>query len=188
VVIDAIRRHLQGDGTNPRPIPEMDRELIERHLLRVTLNAKEVMLHLRTDTGTGSPLGRDDPIFVGTARATIAIPWTVPTATPVKGIVHVPAHNTPMKSGSREILLIAIAKARKWIKEVERGNSFADIARREGKAERRIRKLVSLAFVSPRVITAVIDGTAPAGLTATALAAGPPYSWAEQEQWLSRQQ
>jgi hypothetical protein len=30
----AIRRHLQGSGTDPRSIPETDRELIERHLLR----------------------------------------------------------------------------------------------------------------------------------------------------------
>jgi hypothetical protein len=41
---------------------------------------------------------------------------------------------------------------------------------------------VRLAFVSPRIITAVIDGTAPAGLSATALASRLPYSWAEQEQ------
>jgi hypothetical protein len=42
----------------------------------------------------------------------------------------VPAHNTPMKPGSRETVLIAIAKARKWITDVERGQSFADIAHR----------------------------------------------------------
>jgi hypothetical protein len=39
VVADAIRRHMQGSRTNP--IPETDRELIERHLLRVTLGTKE---------------------------------------------------------------------------------------------------------------------------------------------------
>ncbi len=52
----------------------------------------------------------------------------------------------------------------------------------EGKAERHIRRLAPLAFVSPRIITAIIDGTASAALTATALATGLPYSWAEQEQ------
>jgi len=59
-------------------------------------------------------------------------------ATLLKGI-HAPAHNTPMKPGSREVLLIAIAKARKWIKDVERGQSFAAIAGQEGKAERHVR-------------------------------------------------
>ena len=112
----------------------------------------------------------------------LTIPWAVTAAAPVKGIVHVPAHNTPMKPGSREIMLVAIAKARKWIKEATQGQSFAEIACREGKAERHVRRLTSLAFVSPRIITAIIDGTAPAAVTATALAGTLPYSWAEQEQ------
>jgi site-specific DNA recombinase len=83
---------------------------------------------------------------------------------------------------ARQDLLIATAKARKWIGDLERGQGFADIARREGKAERHIRHLVPLAFVSPRIISAIMDGTAPAGLTATALTRRMPYSWAEQEQ------
>ena len=110
----------------------------------------------------------------------IAIPWTVPAAAPVKGIAHVPAHNTPMKPGRRELLLIAIAKARKWIKDAERGQSFADIARREGMAERHLRHRMPLAFVSPRIVTAIMDGTAPAGLTVTKLADNLPDSWAAQ--------
>jgi hypothetical protein len=31
-VLDAIRRHLQGDGTAPQPIQQTDRELINRYL------------------------------------------------------------------------------------------------------------------------------------------------------------
>ena len=113
---------------------------------------------------------------------TLTIPWAVPAIAPLKGVVHVPAHNTPMKPGSREIMLVAIAKARGWIKEAAQGQSFAEIACCEGKAERHVRRLTSLAFVSPRIITAIIDGTAPAAVTATALAPALPYSWAEQEQ------
>src|SRR5665811_2528600 len=41
--------------------------------------------------------------------------------------------------------------------------------------------LAPLAFVSPRIITAIVDGTAPADLTVTGLAKALPYSWAEQE-------
>jgi hypothetical protein len=93
-----------------------------------------------------------------------------------------------MKPGSRERLLMAIAKARKWIQEIERGQSFADIARRERKAERHIRHLVPLAFVSPRIVTAIMDGTAPARLTTTPLVVGLPYSWAEQEQRIGMRQ
>ena len=94
-----------------------------------------------------------------------------------------PAHNTPIKPGRREALLIAIAKARKWIDDLAHGRaaSFAVIARREGKVERHIRLLAPLAFVSPRIVSALLDGTAPADLTPTKLARALPYSWAEQE-------
>jgi site-specific DNA recombinase len=162
VVADAIHRHLQGSRTNP--IPETDRELIERHLLRVTLGTKELMLRLRQDAPGNDPAGGDDDPILADAATTpvpIAIPWTAPTAPSTKGISYLPAHNTPMKPGSRQLLLIAIAKARNWMKDVERGHSFADIARQEGKAERHIRHLAPLAFVSPPIITAIIDGTAP---------------------------
>jgi site-specific DNA recombinase len=188
VVVNAIRGHLRGDGPEPKLIPGADRELVKRHLLGVKVGAKEVTVHLRADiAGSVAAAGLGDPVAddADIAPTVIAIPWTASAATPMKGIAHVPAHNTPMKPGSREILLTAIAKARKWIKDVERGLSLADIARREAKAEHHIRNLVPLAFMSPRIVTAIIDGTAPPGLTATAIARRLPYSWAEQEQHVS---
>jgi site-specific DNA recombinase len=48
--------------------------------------------------------------------------------------------------------------------------------------ERHIRLLVPLAFASPRVISAIAEGTAPADLTVPGLARALPYSWAEQDQ------
>ena len=80
-------------------------------------------------------------------------------------------------------MLIAIAKAREWINDIRLGRitSFAEIAKREGQGERHIRLLAPLAFVSPRIIAAIVDGTAPADLTVTGLARALPYSWAEQD-------
>jgi len=84
---------------------------------------------------------------------------------------------------SRDALLTAIAKARGWIDDIRLGRiaSVAEIAKREGRGERHIRLLAPLAFVSPRIIAALLDGTAPADLTVTGLAKALPYSWAEQE-------
>jgi site-specific DNA recombinase len=81
-------------------------------------------------------------------------------------------------------LLLAIAKARAWLDDLGEGRtaSFTEIATREGKVERHIRLLAPLAFVSPRIIAAIVDGTAPADLTVTGLAKALPFSWAEQEQ------
>ena len=164
-----------------------DRDLIERHVERITLTPKHITLQMRP-TSDAAPAGMvaEDPGHnaIGDLRgATIAIPWSGPMPATVKGIVHVPAHNTPIKPARRETLLTAIAKARQWIDDMAQGRTatFAQIARREGKVERHVRLLAPLAFLSPRIVAAIIDGSAPANLTATSLARALPFSWAEQE-------
>jgi hypothetical protein len=52
--------------------------------------------------------------------------------------------------------------------------------------ERHIRLLAPLAFLSPLIIAAIADGTAPADCTLTGLAKALPYSWAEQERAILR--
>jgi site-specific DNA recombinase len=101
----------------------------------------------------------------------------------VKGILHEPSEKPAMKPESRDALLTAIAKARGWIDDIRLGRlaSFAEIAKREALCERHIRLLAPLAFLSPRIIAAIVDGTAAADLTVTGLAKALPYSWAEQE-------
>ena len=101
----------------------------------------------------------------------------------MKGIVHAPSAKPELKLESRDALLAAIVKARGWIDDIRLGRSasFAEIAKREGQGERYIRLLATLAFVSPRIIAAIVDGTAPADLTVTDLAKALSYSWAEQE-------
>ena len=187
LVLTALRNHLNpGSGLQ---LPDSDRDLVERHVESVTLAHSEIKLRLRaiaekaaqqrdTDDSASTPSGPPN-----TTVETIAISWTSPVPASVKGIVHVPAHNTPIKPGRRETLLLAIAKARNWIDDLVHGRvaSFAVIARREGKAERHIRLLVPLAFLSPRIVSALLDGTGPADLTVTKLARALPHSWAEQE-------
>ena len=89
-----------------------------------------------------------------------------------------------MTPETSEALLAAIAKARGWIADLVAGRAddFTQIAQREGKVERHVRFLAPLAFVSPRIVASIIDRSAPADLTVTALARALPYSWIEQEQ------
>jgi DNA invertase Pin-like site-specific DNA recombinase len=188
LVVAALRSHsASGAG---QQLADNDRDLIERHLERVTLAQNEVKLrlreiveetlqepHTRNDASTSSGL----PV---TTLNTIAVPWSDPVPAAVKGIIHVPAHNTPIKPDRRVALLIAIAKARTWIDDLAHGRvaSFAAIAHGEGKVERHVRLLAPLAFVSPQIVSALLDGSAPADLTITKLARALPYSWAEQQQ------
>jgi hypothetical protein len=80
------------------------------------------------------------------------MPWAAPSFVAIKGIVHAPSTTPAMKPESRNALLGAIAKARRWIEDLRLGRveSFAEIAEREALGERHIRLLTPLAFVSPR--------------------------------------
>ncbi len=87
-----------------------------------------------------------------------------------------------MSVDERDVLLTAIAKARAWIDDLVEGRitSLAEIAKREGKAERHIRFLALLAFVSPRIIEDIINGIAlSTGLTD--LAKRMSYCWSQQK-------
>ena len=177
----AMREHLSASAPGEQ-LPENDLEILER-LERVTLTSNHLELRLRQTV----PEANSDPSALRTADIAITVPWTSPLPAAARGIIHVPAHNTPMRPSRREALLIAIAKARGWVDELVNGRvgSFAMLARREGKAERHIRLLMPLAFASPRIVSSILEGTAPAGLTITALARALPWSWAEQERRLA---
>jgi site-specific DNA recombinase len=191
LVVAALRNHLNASSIGQQ-LPDNDQDLVERHVERVTLTQSEIKLRLRQIVEEApQDLDAHDTANNTSGRpiasiTTIAIPWTSPVPAAVRGIIHVPAHNTPIKPSRRETLLIAIAKAREWMDDIAHGRvaSFAAIARREGKVERHIRLLVPLAFLSPRIVSAILDGAAPADLCLTKLARALPWSWAEQERRL----
>lgn len=158
-----------------------DRDLIEQCVQRVTVKPRGLEVGLLT-TGRASdddPQPGDLPIII------VTLPWAPPGFVAVKGIIHSPSERRPtLKAESPDALLTAIAKARRWINDLRQGrnSSFAEIARQEGQVERHIRLLAPLAFVSPRIVSAIVEGTVPADLTVTGLARALPRSWAEQDQ------
>jgi len=181
LVLDSVRRHLETTGLSGAAA---DRDLIERHLDSVIVRPRAVEVHLLSSGSTElAESGSDEPVPGKPATTTITLPWAAPNFAAVKGIVHEPTAKPAMNPESRDALLAAIAKARGWIEDLRLGRvaTVAEIADRESLGERHVRLLAPLAFVSPTVVTAIIDCTAPTDLTVTALAKAVPYSWAEQE-------
>jgi site-specific DNA recombinase len=185
LVCDGVLRHLGLTAEAGASTALADRELIERHVARVIITPQALKVCLNPASGAARHV--DDPTFdnpaAGKPSTTITLPWTAPSFVAVKGIIHEPGAKPTMKPESRDALLIAVAKARGWIDDIRLSYcaSFAEIAEREALCERHIRLLAPLAFLSPRIIAAIVDGTAPADLTVTGLAKALPYSWAEQE-------
>ena len=191
MVVEAVRAHIAQIETgcqSGHAEPDSDRDLIERHVARVIVKPDAIEVQFADpitdcEPRTGHVGDEGAPTDDDRHPVSFALPWAAPAFIAVKGIIHTPSQGPTLKPETRDALLIAIAKARRWIDDLVDGRvaSFADIATREGKVERHIRLLAPLAFVSPSVIAAIVDGTAPADLTVTGLARALPRSWAEQE-------
>jgi len=187
LVLEGVRKHLSSAGEAERPTAISDRDLIERYVDRVIVRpqALEVRLALPSKPWAETEgAGVEQPASLPPPTTTIMLPWTPPSFAAVKGVIHAPSTKPAMTAETRDVLLLAIAKARGWIDGIRLGRiaSFAEIAERESLGERHIRLLAPLAFVSPRIIAAIVDGAAPVDFTVTGLAKALPYSWAEQEQ------
>ena len=176
IVLKALHEHVEAAAGGKQPTPADDRDLIERHVERIVIKPDAIELHL---FGEGAVVEEAEP-----SRTQLVLPWSGGAFTAVKGILHEPSQRPPMTIEARDTLLGAVAKACGWIDDLVEGrvNSFGEIAKREGKIERHIRNLVWLAFVSPQIISAIIERSAPTDLTVTNLAKALPYSWNKQAQ------
>jgi site-specific DNA recombinase len=85
-------------------------------------------------------------------------------------------------------LIKAIARGRLWFEELTTGRarSLHELATREGITRRYIRRLVNLAFLSPQLVEAIVQGRQPIALTATRLTElDLPLDWSEQRRLLA---
>jgi site-specific DNA recombinase len=118
----------------------------------------------------------------------LILPFVWQPQTRRKGIVHESTQKPAMDSASARALLTGIGRARSWMSKLIEGCTTTEaIAVREGLTERYVRRLLMLACLSPTIIRAISDGSAPATLTTSAFTMALPQSWAEQEhRFLSR--
>jgi hypothetical protein len=85
-------------------------------------------------------------------------------------------------------LIKAIARGRAWFEELATGRarSLQELAERDGITRRYIRRLVGLAFLSPHLVEAILQGRQPVELTATRLTETDlPLNWTEQRRLLA---
>jgi hypothetical protein len=159
-----------------------NREVIDRHVTRIIVRPNSIEMELRKPTPALAPsLAPEAPVTAdvvasSTCTTVISLPWSAPAFASVKGVLHQPEAKPTLKQETRDAILLAVAKARAWIDHLVSGcaQSFAEIADREGRVERHIRLLAPLAFIPPRTLAAIIDGTGPHDVTVTALARSRP--------------
>jgi DNA invertase Pin-like site-specific DNA recombinase len=157
------------------------REILHVVVDRITIGPTEITIIIRDDAGiTQQP----EPI---------RIPWTPPDhrrrrsmAAPTSGSPSSePPSRSVIRAEARARLLIAIAAARKWLDELVQGDVryLDEIAKREARSERSVRMIVSLAFLSPEIVSAAIRGTLPRGLGLSDMT-DLPMDWSKQSKKL----
>jgi site-specific DNA recombinase len=85
-------------------------------------------------------------------------------------------------------LIKAIARGHAWFEELAAGRarSLRELAERDGITRRYVRRLVDLAFLSPDLIEAILQGRQPVDLTATRLTElDLPLDWTDQRSLLA---
>jgi site-specific DNA recombinase len=163
IVVDAVRTRCGAFGQLSDGLS--DREIVGCQVERVIIRSDAVDVELKGEQDGHASL--------------ISLPWSVNAFISVKGVLHQPDQLPALKTEARDAILLAVAKARAWIDDLAYGRvrSFAEIARREGKVERHIRLLVPLAFLPPRTISAIANGSFHQDVSVTTLARVVPFSW-----------
>ena len=79
-------------------------------------------------------------------------------------------------------LIRAIVTAQAWVEEIRVGRSVSEILHAQNIPEGRIWKRIRLAFLSPKILRAIVDGTTNRDLTIKMLTQHDlPLNWSEQE-------
>jgi site-specific DNA recombinase len=115
----------------------------------------------------------------------LIIPWTPPSPHRRREIIQGegdrPSATRPMRAEARAVVTDALRDADHWLDELSTSpnQTIESLAAREGKTERWIRRTVSLAFLSPALIKAAIDGRLPRGFGVKRLM-DLPIAWPDQ--------
>jgi hypothetical protein len=79
-------------------------------------------------------------------------------------------------------LVRMLSKANCWMQALQDGTALIEITRRDDHAESYVSTRIPLAFLSPRIQAAILDGTRPRHLSLEhILRVGIPLDWIEQE-------
>jgi site-specific DNA recombinase len=168
VVAAAVREQV------PDASRQTQEDLIASHLERVTVHKQKLELRLRADDINEE------------RRATIPWALTPPTRKREILIPHSASAARPIRAESRARLVEGIAKARLWLDQLVSGEieSTSEIAERENCSERSVRMTLGLAFLSPAIVKAAVDGTLPHGC-GVSQCLDMPSAWSEQWRLLS---
>src|SRR5467141_3133919 len=171
-------------GGSPGERAKLVHELVEK----IIVDEKTIIIKLRR----GLLLGGDGPSSASDEPSDSAVELTAAAAFTRRGAetkLVLPGFAQQKHSSRCDPALIkAIARGRAWFEELATGRarSLQELAKRDGISRRYIRRLISLAFLSPQLVEAILQGRQPVELTTTRLTEFDlPLDWTEQHKLLA---
>jgi hypothetical protein len=173
VVVEAVRKHIGYDSP-------VDNAKILAHVRKVEVRGGEIAITLRAED--------QDSDDVEHVPVILTVPWSKAAPTRHREVItpegSTPGEIRPIRGDSRAKLVAAIARGRLWLSQVEAGTAtIEDIAAREGCSTRHVNMTISLAFLSPRLVQATVEGRLPHGIGVARLF-DAPVAWARQRRAL----
>jgi site-specific DNA recombinase len=188
---DHIRRLLGGAArlaATLRSSPEKRANLVRQLVEQVIVDEKRIILKVRR----GALLGGDVLSGASDEPSDSAIELAAAVDFKRRGVearlVLPGLAQQDRNSRCDPALLKAVARGRAWFEELATGRarSLQELAKRDGISRRYIRRLVGLAFLSPQLVEAILQGRQPVALTATRLTElDLPLDWTEQQKLLA---
>jgi hypothetical protein len=163
-------------------------KLVRELVGKIIVDEKTITIKLRRDP----LLGRDVPSFTSDEPSDSALELTAAVAFTRRGaetkLVLPGLGQQSHRSRCDPALIKAIARGRAWFEELATGRarSLQVLANREGISRRYIRRLLGVAFLSPELTEAILQGRQPVELTTTRLTEFDlPLDWTEQHKLLA---
>jgi hypothetical protein len=99
----------------------------------------------------------------------------------IQGMANGKTSAKPMRANARAILLDALRHSHRWLDELlsDPLQTLEALALREGKTDRSIRMILSLAFLAPNIVKAAVEGRLPRGFGLKRLV-DLPIAWPDQ--------
>ena len=174
LVIAAVRERLKEPATTT------DSALIHVNVGRVEVHADRIMIKLARKGDRKSNRKADN--------AVIYVPWKKTNLKRRREIIAPAASSNdvrPIRSETRLALVTSIASGRRWLDEIVTGTytDVEQIATREKCSLRQVNMTISLAFLSPTLVKAAIDGRLPRGIGVARLR-DAPAEWSKQHAML----
>jgi hypothetical protein len=174
-IVSALQKHIaeQNSGASDHEDPiKFNHDSLATLVSRIEVQRTQLIMSLKpTDRSTES--------------VTLSIHWQKPPSKRFRKIL-VPhgalrEHIRPERAERRLRLISAIARGRRWLDEIMTGSitGAGQLAKREQCTERQVNLTLSLAFLAPQLVKAVVEGSLPRGINIQRLR-DPDPGWTTQ--------